>query len=74
MAKSPLSIARAAKEHAKSVLSRLPGVVGIGLTKVEDRYAVKVNLEAELPRSAKAPRSIDGVPVKYDVVGRIRAR
>lgn len=66
--------ARAAKSVAKAELARFPGVVGIGLTKVGDDYALKVNLREALPGELRVPRSIAGVPVKVEVVGRIRKR
>ena len=72
--KLPIDLARAAKDRAKTVLSKVPGVVGLGLTKVDDQYAVKVNLEAALPKSLTVPNNIDGVPVMYEVVGRIKAQ
>jgi hypothetical protein len=71
---SPIDLARRAKQRALLLLSGVPGVVGVGLTKVDEQYAVKVNLESALPASVKAPTSIDGIPLAYEVVGRIRAR
>lgn len=72
--KTPIDLARAAKEHAKKALAKVPGVVGIGLTKINDQYALKVNLEAELPKTVRAPLDVDGVPVTYAVTGPIRPR
>jgi hypothetical protein len=72
----PITIAqaRAAKDAAKRALAGIPGVVGIGLTKVGKGYALKVNLKAELPRGVAMPRRIAGVPVRAEVVGVIRKR
>jgi hypothetical protein len=36
-----LEQARAAKESAKPVLAALPGVVGVGITKVGEDYALR---------------------------------
>lgn len=72
----PITIgqARAAKDVAKTALTGVPGVVGIGLTKVGDDYALKVNLREALPGNMRVPERIAGVPVKVEVVGPIRKR
>lgn len=65
--------ARAAKDVAKTQLAGVRGVVGIGLTKIGRDYALKINLrEASCEQSV--PDRIAGVPVKVEVVGRIRKR
>ena len=64
--------ARAAKATAKTELARIPGVAGIGLTKVGDDYMLKVNLRAELPPGVRLPERIAGVSVCVEVVGEIR--
>ena len=69
-----LEQARAAKESAKALLAALPGVVGVGITKIGGDYALKVNLRAPLPRGVSAPERISGVPVCVEVVGRITKR
>lgn len=69
-----LQQARAAKEAAKSELAALPGVVGVGITKVGEDYALKVNLSAPLPAGITAPERIGDVPVRLEVVGIIRKR
>ena len=69
-----LEQARAAKESAKALLAALPGVVGVGITKIGDDYAVKVNLRAPLPTGVSAPERIGDVPVCVEVVGRITKR
>ena len=69
-----LEQARAAKESAKALLGALPGVVGIGITKMGDDYALKVNLDCELPKGISAPECIGDVPVCVEVVGRISKR
>ena len=72
----PVSLeqARAAKESAKALLAALPGVVGVGITKVGKDYALKVNLREPLPAGVSAPERIDDVPVRVEVVGRITKR
>ena len=66
--------ARAAKAAAKKELAHVPGVSGFGLTKVGADYALKLNLSEALPPGVKVPQSIDGVPVRVEVVGTIRKR
>jgi hypothetical protein len=72
----PISLeqARAAKESARVLLAALPGLVGVGITKVGEDYAVKVNLREPLPPGAAAPERIGDVPVRVEVVGRIVKR
>ena len=69
-----LEQARAAKASAGAVLADLPGVVGVGITKVGEDYALKVNLRAPLPAGVTVPDRIDDVPVRVEVVGRITRR
>jgi hypothetical protein len=64
--------ARAAKAVAKTELASVPGVVGIGLTKLGDDYALKVNLREALPHGVRLPDRIAGVRVCVEVVGTIR--
>jgi hypothetical protein len=66
--------ARAAKDAAKAELAGVPGVVGIGLMKVGDDYALKVNLRAEPPPGVIVPERVAGVPVCVEIVGEIRKR
>jgi len=69
----PISLeqARAAKESAKTLLAFLPGKVGLGITKVGDDYALKVNLSQPLPAGVSAPERIGGVLLCVEVVGKI---
>ena len=69
-----LEQARAAKEVAKPLLAALPGVVGVGITKIGEDYALKVNLGAPLPKGVSVPERISDVPVHVEVVGRITKR
>jgi hypothetical protein len=69
-----LEQARAAKKSAKALLAALPGVVGVGITKIGEGYALKVNLDAQLPKGVSAPACIGDVPVRVEVVGRITKR
>ena len=67
-----LEAARAAKEKARVVFSRLGRVCGVGITRQGDTYCVKVNLQEELATDCECPNQIDGVPVVVHVVGPIR--
>lgn len=68
-----MSAARAAKAHVRQMLAGDDRVNGIGITRAEDSYAVKVNVVSshDLP---EVPDVVDGVPVKVAVVGHISAR
>lgn len=66
--------ARAAKAAAKKEFSHVPGVSGLGLTKLGADYALKLNLREALPPGVKVPERIAGVPVCVEVVGTIRKR
>ena len=72
----PVSLerARAAKESAKTQLGSLPGLVGVGITKLGEDYALKVNLREALPPGMSVPERIGDVPVCVEVVGTIRKR
>ena len=66
------SAARAAKARVSSLLAGDARVNGVGITRAADRYAVRVNVVsgADVP---DLPETVDGVPVRVAVVGRIRA-
>jgi hypothetical protein len=69
-----LDEARAAKPKALAAFSRQASVVGVGITRVDDGYGVKVNLGEPPSAGTVLPESIDGVPVRVEVVGTIRKR
>ena len=64
-----LEQARAAKKAATKALADLP-VVGIGITRVGEGYGLKINLDAA--PTGEVPETVDGVPLKVEVVGKIR--
>ncbi|SFC91574.1 hypothetical protein [Massilia yuzhufengensis] len=71
---STMEQAREARDIAASQLDEIPGVqvVGVGLTKRDGGYAVKVNLEHAAPAGAIRPdMTVCGVPVVVEVVGEI---
>ena len=65
--------ARLAKPKARAAVEVCVGVVGVGLTKIGDSYAIKVNLRHPLAQ-ADLPQTIDGVRVIYEVVGPVSLR
>jgi hypothetical protein len=66
--------ARAAKSAAKQLLAKLLGDVAIGITRIGDDYALKVNLPAPPPDSVVLPKDVDGVPIRFEVTGTISKR
>ena len=64
----------AAKELAKVLFAQKASVVGVGINRVAGGFGVKVNLSEPAPPDADLPETIDGVPVRVEVVGAIRKR
>jgi hypothetical protein len=71
---STLDRARAAKERAHKVFSKLADVVGVGITTIGSQYGLKVNVSSPPPPSNVLPWEVYGVPVRVEVVGKIRKR
>ncbi|MGO4449612.1 hypothetical protein AB4Y96_11840 [Phyllobacterium sp. TAF24] len=63
--------ARLAKPKAKEIAGSCGTVVGVGLIRIGDSYAIKVNLRDHVPEKADLPDTIDGVKIVYDVIGPI---
>ena len=74
MNKSSLDQARTAKPRVRALVHALPEFTGVGITRVGEGYAVKVNLSAPPGAEIDLPVEIDGVPIRVEVVGRIRKR
>jgi hypothetical protein len=74
MAGVTLAQARAAKAAALRQFEDLGTVVGVGVTRIDGEYAVKVNLSEPPAEGVELPGEIDGVPVQVEVVGTIRKR
>jgi hypothetical protein len=68
---STLEEARAAKVRAKEVFPKLADVAGIGITRSESGYAVKVNLQRQPSPEVSLPGELDGVPVHVEVTGSV---
>lgn len=66
--------AREVRELAKMKFAAIPGVhvMGVGLTRRDGGYAVKVNLDHAAPPGVVHPdMTVRGVPVVVEVVGSI---
>jgi hypothetical protein len=74
MPRIPLNKAQAAKRSALRRFQKLGKVTGIGITRVRGEYALKVNLSEPVEPGTKVPTDIDGVPVRVEITGTIRAR
>ena len=63
-----------AKEKTKELLKGLPGIDGIGITWDDDgQPCVRVNVDVEAEASRQEiPASVDGVPVKVEIVRQAR--
>jgi hypothetical protein len=67
--------AKAAKSQCAKVFADLVGDVAVGIVNLGDnRFGLKVNLTDEPTTDVTLPTEIDGVPVKVEIVGRIRKR
>jgi hypothetical protein len=64
--------ARRVKAKAGEIARGHNNVTGVGLTRVDGSYVIKVNLRE--PAKANLPRILDGVPILYEVTGPISAR
>jgi hypothetical protein len=69
-----LAQARAAKKSGKGELAALPGVTGVGISKVGADYVLKVNLREPLPVGIVAPTRIAAVAVHCEVIGTVTKR
>ncbi len=66
-----LTRARAAKPAVLRIFRKLGEVAGVGITRMGDDYAVKVNLRVALGADVEAPATVNGVPVYVEVTGPI---
>jgi hypothetical protein len=74
MTDSTLVDARRVKDKVAEMARAAGPIAGVGLAKVGNSYAVKVNFREPQAMERQLPRSVDGVPVIYEVVGRIASR
>jgi hypothetical protein len=64
-----LEEARAAKIRAKEVFHKLADVAGIGITRLETGYGIKVNLQKQPSPQVSLPSELDGVPIQLEITG-----
>jgi hypothetical protein len=64
-----LDDARAAKAKLQKNYTGRIRLRGVGITRLESGYGIKVNVDALPPQ---APESVDGVPITWERVGEIR--
>jgi hypothetical protein len=69
-----LEAARVAKRKALRLLEKLLPVCGAGIAREGEVYVVKVNVETALDPALELPSEIDGVPIRFQVVGKVRAQ
>jgi hypothetical protein len=66
--------AQKAKVRLNELLSGVPGINGVGITRVDGEWAVRVNVLKDFS-SIEIPATIDGVPVqRRDLTGRPHAQ
>ena len=69
-----IEAARAAKNKVMELISGVGQVNGVGITRVGDSYAVKLNLSEQPAGGVELPPEMDGVPIVVEVVGKISKR
>lgn len=69
-----LDQARAAKSKAIALLRDASAVVGVGIARRNGGYCVKINVSHAPAAAETVPETIDGVPVRVEVVGVLRKR
>jgi hypothetical protein len=69
-----LDRAQAAKRAALEWFEKVGKVTGVGITRVRGEYAIKVNLSEPIDPGTELPADIDGVPLRVEITGTIRAR
>jgi hypothetical protein len=70
----PIEQVRAAKSKAVQIFSKLAAVNGVGITRVDQGYGLKVNLSGPPEQSELLPTEVDGIPVAVEVIGPIVKR
>lgn len=67
-----IEAARAVKAKARELIEALVPVEGVGITRVGDAYAVKINVAQDIDAKLAIPEEVDGVPIVVQVTGRVR--
>lgn len=71
MKAATIEAARAAKGKAATEFRSLGEIVGVGLVSIGDGYGIKVNLASAPKGLSSAPTQMNGVPVRFEIVGAI---
>jgi len=71
---STLEAARAAKQQAHKIFAPLGRVVGVGITRINGVYGLKINLQQPPGAGVVLPSEVNGVPVRVEVVGPLLKR
>lgn len=74
MSHPTLEQVRAAKRRAREIFSRLAHVTGVGVTREEGQYRLKINLRSAPADGTVLPEEVDGIPVRVEITGPIRGR
>lgn len=74
MSEDKLAAVRRAKALFQETISKDVDVVAIGIGLIGSEPALKVNLGAEPASRTALPRELDGVPIVYEVVGKISSK
>ena len=69
-----LEDARTVKPKALKVFGKKAAVVGVGITEIDGGYGLKVNLREPPKPGVALPETLDGIPVRIEVVGTLRKR
>jgi hypothetical protein len=69
-----LEDARTAKPKALRVFGKKAAVVGVGITQIDGGYGLKINLREPPQPGANLPETLDGIPVRVEVVGVLEKR
>jgi len=67
-----LQAARAAKPKALETFRKMASVCGVGITRIDGDYGLKINLTEPPARDCKIPDRIDGVKIRVEVTGPVR--
>ena len=65
---------RAAKTKAAQIFSKVAGGNGVGITRLDEGYGLKVNLSSPPEQSELLPTEVDGIPAAVEVIGSVVKR
>ena len=71
MSDKNLEDARRLKSLAREIAQRHALVSSVGITKVDDLYAIKISLVNAPADGSLLPTNVEGVQVVYEVVGQV---